>query len=55
MKKTFLIGLEFILTLGHPIYTAMRKFVLLLTTVFFIISLPVLGQSTDKQKVIVWY
>jgi outer membrane protein OmpA-like peptidoglycan-associated protein len=28
----------------------MRKFVLLLTTVFFIISLPVLGQSTDKQK-----
>jgi outer membrane protein OmpA-like peptidoglycan-associated protein len=28
----------------------MRKFVLLLTTVFFIISLPVLGQLTDKQK-----
>src|SRR6187431_1859957 len=51
MKKTFLTGLEFILTLGHPIYTAMRKFVLLLTTVFFFISLPVLSQTTDKQKV----
>ena len=51
MKKTFLTGLEFILTLGHPIYTAMRKFVLLLTTVFFIISLPALSQTTDKQKV----
>jgi len=46
-----LIGFEFILTLGHPIYTAMRKFVLLLTTVFFIISLSAIGQSTDKQKV----
>ena len=45
-----MIGLEFILTLGHPIYTAMRKFVLLLTTVFFIISLPVLSQTTDKKK-----
>ena len=44
-------GLEFILTLGHPIYTAMRKFVLLLTTVFFIISLPVLSQTIEKQKV----
>ena len=43
--------MEFILTLGHPIYTAMRKFVLLLTTVFFIISFPVLSQTTDKQKV----
>ncbi len=51
MKKTFLIGLEFILTLGHPIYTAMRKFVLLLTTVFFVISLPLLSQTTEKQKV----
>jgi len=29
----------------------MRKFVLLLTTVFFIISFPVLSQTTDKQKV----
>ncbi|HMK18630.1 MAG TPA: OmpA family protein [Chitinophagaceae bacterium] len=28
----------------------MRKFLLLLTTVFFIISLPAIGQSTDKQK-----
>lgn len=45
------IGLEFILTLGNPIYTAMRKFVLLLITVLFIISLPAIGQSTDKQKV----
>ena len=41
--------MEFILTLGHPIYTAMRKFLLLLTTVFFIISFPVFSQSTDKQ------
>src|SRR5258705_2975951 len=29
----------------------MRKFVLLLTTVLFIISLPVLSQSVDKQKI----
>ena len=43
-------GLELIITLGHPIYTAMRKFVLLLATVFFIISLPVQSQTTDKQK-----
>ncbi|HEX3166425.1 MAG TPA: OmpA family protein [Chitinophagaceae bacterium] len=28
----------------------MRKFVLLLTTVVFIISLPVISQTTDKQK-----
>ena len=28
----------------------MRKFLLLLTTVFFIISLPAIGQATDKQK-----
>ena len=28
----------------------MRNFLLLLTTVFFIISLPAIGQSTDKQK-----
>jgi hypothetical protein len=50
-EKNFLDWIEFILTLGHPIYTAMRKFVLLLITVFFIISLPAIGQSTDKQKV----
>lgn len=46
-----MIGLEFILTLGHPIYTAMRKFVLLLTSVFFvIISLPATSQTIEKRK-----
>jgi hypothetical protein len=30
----------------------MRKFVLLLSTVFFIFSLSARGQSTDKQKVL---
>lgn len=47
-----MIWLEFILTLGHPIYTAMRKFVQLLITVFFTcFSLYIFAQTADKQKV----
>jgi len=48
-----LIWLGFILTLGHPIYTAMRKFVLLLTTVFIIFLSPASAQtsgSTEPEK-----
>lgn len=39
------------LTLGHPIYTAMRKFVLFLIVVFFsVIVVPAIGQQADKPK-----
>lgn len=47
-----MIGLELILTLGHPIYTAMRKFVLFSTSLFLTcFSLTTFGQTTDPQKV----
>ncbi len=50
-KKTFLIVFGFILTLGHLIYTAMRKIVLLITNVFFLcLMISAQSPSSDKKK-----
>ncbi len=44
--------MEFILTLGHPIHTAMRKIILFLLTGFFLyLNTTAQNPSTDKQKV----